>query len=306
MAIRREIDAALTRAVGFAYDARRRFPIVRRTPMITITALYAYPVKSCRGIALDRVTLTPAGFPHDREWMIVRGDGRFVTQREEPRLALIEPSLDAGTLELRAPGMSVLTLPREHAGESLEVRCWRDVCAAFDAGEEAARWLADFLGAPHRLVRFDARHRRPSAPAWTQGLEALNRFSDGFPWLLIGEASLQDLNDRLAVKGIARLPMNRFRPNIVLAGLPPYGEDEVHEFMIDGARLRVVKPCTRCIIPTTDQATGTRAGIEPLATLRQYRFEASLKGVLFGQNLVLAAGTGCELRVGQRVTATAR
>lgn len=274
--------------------------------MIRITALNVYPVKGCRGIALDSARVAATGFEHDREWLIVRPDGRFMTQREEPRLALIETALIESNLageealRLRVPAGAELHVPFDAHGKDVEVTCWKDRCAAFDAGEEAAGFLTNFLGAPLRLVRFDTRRERPSSPEWTQGVEALNQFSDAFPWLLISEASLEDLNSRLS----KQLPMNRFRPNIVVNGLPPFGEDRVHELAADGVRLRRAKPCARCIVTTTDQATGTRDGDEPLRTLAQFRFDRQLKGVLFGQNLILIEGVGAQLRVGQELQAT--
>lgn len=267
--------------------------------MITITALNIYPVKSCRGIALDRALITPTGFAHDREWLIVHPNGQFVTQREEPRLALIQTALDSETLRLTAPGMGTLAIPlkTDARGAAVEVTIWRDRCAAFDAGAEAASWLTTFMGKPFRLVRFDSARKRASDVVWTRGVEALNQFADAFAWLIISQASLTDLNSRLE----RPLPMNRFRPNIVVDGLPAYGEDEVHQFSADGITLRVVKGCTRCAIPTTNQATGEREGDEPLRTLRSYRFSRELKGVLFGQNSILIAGAGRQLAVGQQL-----
>src|SRR5690606_12534707 len=135
-------------------------------------------------------------------------------------------------------------------------------CAAFDAGDAAANWLSSFLKSPVRLVRFDRRGKRASPTSFTGGAEVLNQFSDAFPWLLISQASLDDLNGRLSTP----LPMNRFRPNIVVDGLPAYGEDVVREFNIDGVRLQPVKPCVRCVITTTNQLTGEREGEEPLRT----------------------------------------
>ena len=271
--------------------------------MIRITAINVYPVKGCRGIGLESARLAATGFEHDREWLIVRPDGRFMTQREEPRLALIETALvdtrsAAGkTLRLRVPGGNELDVPLAASAREVEVTCWKDRCAAFDAGEEAAEFLTRYLGSPVRLVRFDARRKRPSNPQWTPGVEALNQFSDGFPWLLISEASLKDLNSRLERK----LPMNRFRPNIVVSGLPPFGEDDLHELTAGAVRLRRAKPCTRCIVTTTEQSTGTRDGDEPLRTLAKFRFDRELKGVVFGQNLILIEGVGAELRVGDEL-----
>jgi uncharacterized protein len=265
--------------------------------MVRITALNIYPVKGCRGIALDSARIAATGFEHDREWLITRPDGRFMTQREEPRLALIETALTSEGLRLRVPGGAELHTPFAAQGKEVEVTCWKDRCAALDAGDEAAQFLTSYLGAPYRLVRFDARRKRPSNAQWTPGVEALNQFTDGFPWLLTSEASLEDLNGRLSRK----LPMNRFRPNIVVSGLPPFGEDRIHELSAAGVRLRRAKPCARCIVTTTDQATGTRDGDEPLRTLARFRMDRELKGVIFGQNLILIEGIGAQLRVGQEL-----
>ena len=270
--------------------------------MARITALNIYPVKSCRGIPLQRATAAVTGFTHDRQWMIVRPNGQFITQREEPRLALIETAVDDRALTLSAPQAGALAVPfdPDHAeadSAAVEVMCWRDRCAALDAGDGAARWLEAYLGKPYRLVRFDPAHKRRSDAKWTGSIEAFSQFSDGFPYLVISQASLDDLNGRLAQP----LPMNRFRPNIVVDGLPAYGEDRVHEFSGDGIRLRAVKPCARCAITTTDQVTAERNGDEPLRTLRSYRFSSELRGVLFGQNAILIAGEGRQLRVGQEL-----
>jgi uncharacterized protein len=267
------------------------------TTIARIAALNIYPVKACRGIARERALVTATGFEHDREWLIVRPDGRFITQREDPRLALIETVLTDEVLRLRASSGRELSVPLGMRGKEVEVTCWRDQCAAFDAGEDAAAFLSEYLDSPVRLVRFDARRKRVSNREWTREVEGFTQFADGYAWLAISQASLDDLNSRLPQP----LPMNRFRPNIVLEGLPPFGEDRAHEFAGDGVRLRAVKPCTRCIVTTTNQATGQREGNEPLQTLRQFRFDRALKGVTFGQNLILIEGAGRELRVGQEL-----
>lgn len=264
--------------------------------MAIVTALNVYPVKSCKGIALERARIATTGLAHDREWLIVKPNGQFVTQREEPRLALIETALTEHALQLSTPQLGTIAMPFERRGASVEVTCWRDKCAAFDAGDEAASWLEAHIGKPYRLVRFDHSRQRLSSTQWTQGIEAPNQFADGYPFLVISQASLDDLNGRLPQP----LPMNRFRPNIVVDGLPAYGEDNVHEFSADGVRLRVVKPCTRCAITTTNQVTAEREGDEPLRTLRSYRFSRELMGVMFGQNIILIEGLGRELRVGQQ------
>lgn len=270
--------------------------------MITLTALNVYPVKSCKGIALERATITPTGLAHDREWLITRPNGHFITQREEPRLALITTALTDDALILRAPEAGTLEVPFQAQGAAVNVKCWSDHCAAFDAGDQAAAWLEAHLGKPHRLVRFDPQQRRLSSAAWTQGIEALNQFSDGYPFLVISQASLDDLNGRLPQP----LPMNRFRPNLVVDGLPPYGEDQVHEFGTSQIGLRTVKTCIRCIITTTDQATAQRDPAEPIKTLKGYRFNKELRGVMFGQNCVLVRGLGQELRVGDQFEITSK
>ena len=215
--------------------------------MPTIQALNIYPVKSCRGIALEQARITQAGFEHDRQWLIVDARNRFLTQREAPRLALIETALDDALLRLRAPGLTDLTIPIDAQGARVEVLCWRDLCAAFDMGEAASEWLSEYLGARHRLVRFDETRKRTSSAEWTAEIEALNRFSDAFPWLVISQSSLNDLNTRLP----SPLPMNRFRPNIVIGGVEPYAEDRIHEITSGGIRLRVVKPCTKSFSRTS-------------------------------------------------------
>lgn len=266
--------------------------------MATITALNIYPVKSCKGIPLQASRVAITGLEHDRQWLIVRPNGRFVTQREEPRLALIGTALAEGALILTSPQAGQLRIPVDATGAATEVTCWQDRCAAFDLGEDAAQWLAAHLGAPHRLVRFDPSHKRRANEQWTGGVEALAQFSDGFPFLVISQASLDDLNARLTTP----LPMNRFRPNIVIDGVDAYAEDQADELRVEnGIVLRRVKPCSRCIITTTNQTTAEREGEEPLRTLRTYRMSTELKGVLFGQNVILLSGSGGELRVGQTI-----
>jgi uncharacterized protein YcbX len=268
--------------------------------VITLSGLYVYPVKSCRGIALERATLTPTGVQHDREWMIVTPAGRFITQRESPRLALIETRLGETSLVLHARGVEPLELPFAGAGRPASpVTVWGDHCKAFDAGAEASLWLERFLGHPARIVRFDASQPRAVEAAWSGGVAAFSKFADAFPVLVLSNASLADLNARLAKP----LPMERFRPNFVLDGCAAYAEDSLGTIELGGVQLRMVKPCTRCIITTTDQATGERDGDEPLRTLKTYRWDKALKGVAFGQNAVVAAGAGGVIERGMQVQA---
>jgi MOSC domain-containing protein len=267
-----------------------------RAGVITLASLHTYPVKSCRGIAHSTTRLTEAGLEHDREWMFVGPGGRFVTQREIPGLARVDVALGEGTLRLSASGAGGVGVSLDFQGARSEVNVWGDLVGAFDQGEEVAAWASALFGRELRLVRFDREARRFSSRDWTGGIEAPNRFSDGYPLLVVSRASLDDLNSRLPVP----LPMDRFRPNLVLEGLPPYGEDSLRDLVADGVRLRVVKPCTRCVITTTDQQQGAVAGDEPVRTLRAYRWDAGLRGVTFGQNTIVVEGAGETLRAGMR------
>lgn len=266
--------------------------------MISLQSLHIYPLKSARGIDLARATLTATGLDHDRHWLLVDPRRRFMTQREHPRLATVRVALRGTTLELDAPGLPPLAVADEAPGPACRVRIWNDDCAAIDAGDAAADWASRALGTACRLVRFDMRQTRLSSREWTRELAAPNQFSDGFPLLVANRASLEELNSRLEQP----LPMNRFRPNLVLAGLAAWDEDRIAELGIGAVRLRLVKPCTRCRITTIDQDTGTPTGEEPLQTLRGYRYDAALRGILFAWNAVILAGVGATLEAGQAVT----
>jgi len=262
----------------------------------TLTDLHIYPVKSCRGIALSSARLGETGLADDRHWMLVRPDGRFVTQRVLPRMALLGTAVEAGALTLTAPGLSPLVVPRAAAGDALSVTVWKFTGSGIDCGEEAAGWCSQFLETPLRLVRFDARVPRECSREWTGATRAVTEFADGFPILVISRASLAELNGRLP----KALPMERFRPNLVVDGVDAYDEDRIHELRAGGVTLRLVKPCTRCSITTTDQQAGAVDGVEPLATLKTYRHDRELQGVKFGQNAIVVSGAGQTLRVGDR------
>jgi hypothetical protein len=263
--------------------------------VITITGIHVYPVKSCRGLDLGRARLTREGLEHDREWMVVTPEGRFLTQREAPGLARVEVGIGDGDLLLAAAGAGSVAVPLAHAGDAVEVDIWGERCLARDQGQAAAGWLSELLGRRVGLVRFDPRRERPSDPDWTGDATGYARFADGFALLVISLASLRDLNQRLEEP----LPMNRFRPNLVLDGLAPYAEDEPGDLGADGVRLRGVKPCTRCRVTTTDQQSGELRGDEPLRTLKTYRWDPRLRGVKFGQNFIVLQGAGAELSLGQ-------
>ena len=269
--------------------------------MVTLAGLFVYPVKSCRGTPLAHGTLTKSGLLHDREWMVVTPAGRFLTQRELPKLALVSPQLRDDALVLGAPGMATLSLRLDdRSGERRPVIVWRDACQGIDAGDGAADWFSAFLGRPVRLVRFDESQRRTTDPHWSAGIEGETRFTDGFPLLVLSRASLDDLNARLPHP----LPLDRFRTSVLLEGCEAYAEDRMSELVLGAATVRLVKPCTRCVITTTDQATAVREGEEPLRTLRTYRWDAKLRGVAFAQNAVVASGAPAELHVGMPLQAT--
>ena len=265
---------------------------------IAVTALYRYPIKSCAGTPLDRAELDPRGIRHDREYLIVAAaTGHFLTQRELPRMALIHPAIDGDALRIAAPGMPTIAVRPLHEGEARQVTVWRDACPAVDQGPEVAAWLSAFLGTDCRLVRMADDHVRRVDPAYATSERDQVGFADGYPLLLISQESLADLNARLPEP----LPMNRFRPNVVVAGGgAPYVEDGWRRLRIGPVDFAVVKACARCTITTTDQQTAER-GKEPLRTLAKYR--RGRRGVLFGQNLIHAAAG--ELRIGDGVTVVA-
>jgi uncharacterized protein YcbX len=280
--------------------------------MAIIKSLHLYPVKSCAGIALSSAILGRAGLESpgpgaaagigDREWMLVdAASGQFLTQRQLPRMALIVPLLGEAGIAVTAPGQAALSLPlADFALRQPEttVTVWNHECRAFDEGDAAAGWFSDFLRRAVRLVRFDPAHRRASNREWTGPVEALNRFSDGYPILIISQGSLDDLNDRLLEAGREILPMNRFRPNVVLGRVDPYAEDHMDSLAAGAIVLKPVKPCPRCPMPSIDQDTG-EFGPDPLDILAQYRSEQRTGGVVFGQNVIVAAGYGRTLSVGQ-------
>lgn len=266
-----------------------------------ISALFIYPVKSCAGIALSQVTIGHTGPELDRRWMIVAeddGELLMVTQREMPKLALVQPSLIGGELVLRAPGLSALRILIEDDRPANRLVLLRaDPLEMVDEGLEAAAWFGDLLDAEVRLVRLpDGASRRVSPkyspePAWTS-------LTDGYPALLVSEASLADLNQRLQERGQPAVEMRRFRPNIVVSGVPAYAEDDWQRIQLGDIPFDVVKPCARCVMTTVDPSRGEILDpLEPLATLATYR---RVEGkVMFAQNVIHRA-TGV-LRVGDAV-----
>jgi hypothetical protein len=254
-------------------------------------------------MSVERAQVGAAGLSahgvHDREWMLVTEDGQFLTQREHPRMALVVPRVEGGRLVISAPGTEPLVLDLAAAdGPPRSVRIWDDVVQAGDAGDAAALWFSRVLGSACRLVRFRRDVVRPTSTKWTGGVAAQTRFADGYPLLLIGAASLVDLNRRLVNAGRAPLPMNRFRPNLVVDGIDAYEEDYLDHLDAGGLLIKPVKPCARCPIPAIDQATAI-PGPDPLDIMLGYRANPRMDGaVCLGMNCIVVGGAG-ELRVGQ-------
>ena len=280
------------------------------TTSCTVSALHVHPIKSCAGVAPAQALLIETGLEFDRAWMVVDEVGEMLTQRELPRLALIRPTLRSNDMVLRAPGMLALHIALDTVEEPTRVRVWNDEVKAYSMGSLAAQWFSDFLGRKLRLVRFDPEQKRLSSRRWTGPIEAENAFADGFPLLVASTASLADLNQRLAAKGIAPVTMERFRPNLVLDGLQAYDEDHLDELTIDTddgpVTLKLVKPCARCSIPNVDPVTAEMAH-EPGDTLADYRANPVVDGgTCFGMNAVIVSGIEHVLRVGQPAVATWR
>ncbi|MFM0310866.1 MOSC N-terminal beta barrel domain-containing protein [Paraburkholderia sp. RL17-383-BIF-A] len=285
--------------------------------MATISELFVYPIKSCAGIALHEARLFATGLEYDRCWIVTDPAGAMLTQRAYPRMALIQAEIGAEDLVIRAPGMSELRTPldsaRLEAPSAVQTQVWRDAAYGLDTGAASAAWFSTFLGVPARLLRFDPERERIVDPDYTDSVGgATTHFADGFPLLVIGQASLDDLNTRLSGKGAPAIPINRFRPNVVLTGLDAYEEDYVETLSIDGeagenVQLQLVKPCSRCPMPTIDQAKGAPDPDwpnEPTDTMSVYRANPQRNGAItFGNNALVARGAGQWLRVGQSVEA---
>ena len=275
----------------------------------TLSGLFVHPVKSCAGVALREAQLMDTGLDLDRAWMVVDQAGRFVTQRELPRMALVRPQIRSLEVVLRAPGMLALHLGINEVERPTRVQVWNDQVDAWDMGDVAAQWFSDFLGRPGlRLARFDPEVTRLASKKWTGDIDAPVEFADGFPLLLASQASLDELNARLGAAGHAGVGIERFRPNLVIDGVGPQDEDRLAELRITTAEgetvvLRPVKPCARCPIPNVDPAKG-ESSPEVLATLSRYRAHPALDGAItFGMNCVIVQGAGATLRVGDAVAA---
>ncbi|MCD8488595.1 MOSC N-terminal beta barrel domain-containing protein [Oscillatoria amoena NRMC-F 0135] len=271
--------------------------------MMQVAGLFVYPIKSCRGIALERAEVTPTGFAWDREFMLVDRQGMFITQRKYAQLACIQVEIQADRLVLSA-GDGTFTLQPTFDGEKRTVEVWGDRTVAIDQGDAVARWFQDNLQLPAdlqvRLVRQSCDRVRLVNPNYQVREGDRVSFADSLPFLLTTTASLADLNRRLAQP----IKMDRFRPNIVVETSEPFAEDGWKQLQIGDLLFHAVKACDRCIVTTTDQSSGMRdAAKEPLRTLAQFRQPIPGKGIFFGQNLI--SHTLGWLQVGESVTITA-
>lgn len=262
--------------------------------MLTIEKLYVYPVKSCGGVAVDTIELCATGFRLDRSWMVTEANGQFVTQREQPRLALVSPAISGDTVTLSAPGMTELSLRVGETETPMEVVVFGETLSSLTVGEHADKWISTYLGGDFRIVANDPSFYRKGGVQYPDRDEAPTSFVDNYGLLVISRASLNDLNGRMA----ELLPVNRFRPNIVLAGPDAYDEDYFAAVSGDDFELRFIDLCYRCNLTTIDQATA-ELGHEPLSTLSAYRKVE--QGVKFGSYAAVKSGIGRSIRVGQKL-----
>ncbi len=277
---------------------------------VRIASLHLHPVKSCGGIAVDEALVIETGFELDRAWAVVDERGVAVTQRDLPRMALIQPTLKHIDMVLRAPGMLSLHVALDTVEAPVQATVWNDTVKAYDMGDLAAQWFSDFLGRQLRLVRFDPEQRRLANPRWTGPIEAETAFADAYPLLVTSTAGLAELNRRLAAAGHDAVTMQRFRPNLVLDGLDANGEDHLDQIVFEApegpVRLKLVKPCDRCTMPDVDPATGV-PGHAVGDTLSAYRADARLDGAItFGMNAVILEGIEATLKTGMAGQATYR
>lgn len=260
---------------------------------LQLASLHVYPIKGAAGLSPAEWEVDQRGLRYDRRWMLIQPSGEFLTQRDLPELALIRPRIAPPHLVVEAPGMTELRLAlHPMGGRRKRVRVWDDRIDALLPDQRADQWFTDFLGTPAALAWLADDANRPVDPTYAPPSHQVS-FADGFPFLIISQGSLDDLNGRLAQP----LPMNRFRPNLVVAGSAPFAEDGWRRIRVGSVELDVVKPCARCVVTTTDQLTAKR-GVEPLRTLATYR---QIDGkVMFGQN-ALHDGPG-RLAQGDQVT----
>lgn len=251
---------------------------------IHLTALHIYPVKSLGGISLKESALTLRGLANDRRFLVVDPEGEFLTQREYSQMATVWVDLEGDMMTLAAPDLDAVEVPCHPPQQpTRKVRVWNSVVDAHGVSTEADRFLSDYLGLACHLVYMPDDSVRAINPSHAKPGDMVS-FADGYPLLLTSESSLRDLNERIQANGRQPVPINRFRPNLVISGAESGAEDTWKEIRIGAAEFRVAKPCVRCQVTTTDQASGEVHGPEPLATLATYRDTPN--GPFFGENLI--------------------
>jgi len=249
---------------------------------IVLSSLIYYPIKACRGFDVPKSHVERMGLEHDRRMMVVTPEGEFLTQREHAKLALITPTLKDDSVTLSAPNFDSIRFGIQKSGAPIFVNIWRSKnVKAIDQGDEAAQWLSDWLGVSVRLVHMADGFKRKLNPDFAVSAEDHTGFADGYPILIISEASLQDLNSRLDAS--RPLPMDRFRPNIVVKDCEPFAEDAWKRICIGDVEMALVKPCARCEVTTIDKETLEQSK-EPLKTLGKYRKQKG--GAMFGMNVI--------------------
>ena len=245
-----------------------------------LAAIYIYPLKSTRRTSLEASAVEPQGLRMDRRWMLVDPDGKFVSQRTASKLAVVRATAQPDGLHVQAPGQEDLWAPQPSGAVRASVEVWGDIMPAAVAEDRAHAWFSWFLDMECRLVFLDDPASRPVEAGYGRPGDVVS-FADSFPALLLSEASLDALNERLEEP----VPMHRFRPNLVVSGVEAFAEDAWERVRIGDVDFMVVKPCARCVVTTIDQETGTSSGKEPVRTLQTFRRAADGK-VHFGQNLV--------------------
>jgi uncharacterized protein YcbX len=273
---------------------------------IEITGLTIYPVKSMKGIALERSTLTGQGLLYDRRWMVVTASGRFNTQRNLARMALVHTELTDGGVTLSLQGHGSITIPASGSvGEEIRTKVWGDVCETIDEGQEVSRWLTAALESRTelRLVHMAPGFVRPQGKPEHLGEDTHTYFADAAPFLIANESSLNALNQELTTRGESPVPMDRFRPNIVLRGLQAFTEHTIPAVRSESYSFRFCHPCERCVITTINQDTAEKnPDWQPFNTLKEINPVAGKKPApAFGQNATLLSGDRATVAVGDRL-----
>lgn len=270
---------------------------------VKITDLVIYPVKSMRGIAVQQSVLEAEGLAHDRRYMVVRGNGRFVTQRDMPRLSQIHTAFEKHGILLSAPGAEGILVPIEREeGEQIHSEVWGDQCNTIDQGHEISRWLTDALQSDEtlRLVCMQPGYARPQSQPELLGADTHTYFADAAPFLVANESSLRALNQELSGRGHEQVPMNRFRPNIIVEGLSPFDEHQLSSLQHTNYSLNFTHPCQRCVVTTIDQETGVKnRDWQPYRTLCEINpMPGKERAPAFAHNATLAHGQGVLIAVG--------